>query len=320
MPLALFAAFAGSLAIHVTALFLPDVELSTAPEAPLLQAEIHIPQAPTVAAAKAVEPVKPPPAKSRREKNKEQQVRSQSASESKSVAPVEVAPTAIESQPAPLPAKIAESQLPAHGGIRYAVYRGTQGLDVGRAVHEWEFNPDGTYRIRITTETSGLAALFKPVRIEMESRGRFVAGGLQPEHLITLRDGAETNENAEFDWNARQVTLSRGGKRYDLADGAQDVVSFHYQLIFVPQLANGTSIGVATGKKFERYRFDAVGEEILETPAGSFRTLHVRVQTDSTTELWLALERQLLPIKIRHTDRKGESFEQIALELRIPTP
>ena len=154
----------------------------------------------------------------------------------------------------------------------------------------------------------------------MESRGRFVAGGLQPERLTTLRNGAETTENADFDWNAQVVTLTRDGKRYDLSDGAQDVVSFHYQLIFVPQLANGASIGVATGKKFERYRFDAVGEETLETPAGNFRTLHVRVQTDSTTELWLALERQLLPIKIRHTDRKGESFEQIAIELGSPTP
>lgn len=317
MPFALIAAFAGSLAIHAAALFLPDVDLSTAPEPQVLQAEIKIPKAPVVETAKAPEPVaKPALPKPRPGKTREPQLPGESRSAPAGETPAPVATT----PPQPEPPKIAESQLPARGGIHYAVYRGTQGFEVGRAMHEWEFNADGTYRIRITTETSGLAALFKSIRIEMESRGRFVAGGLQPERMTTLRNGAETNENAEFDWNTRQVTLTRDGKHYDLAEGAQDVVSFHYQLVFVPQLADGASIGVATGKKFERYRFEAVGEEMLETPSGNFRTLHVRVQTDSTTELWLALDRQLLPIKIRHTDRKGESFEQVAVDLGYKQP
>lgn len=311
MPIALLAAFAGSLAIHAAALFLPDVDLSTAPEAPPLQAEIRVP-----VIDKPVEAAKTPVVKPAASKKPAlpRVLPANTVTESAAATPATAVAQTSEAAPTP-PPKAAEAQLPAKGGIRFAVYRGTQGMEVGRAWHEWEFNPDGSYRLRISTETTGLAALFKPIRIDMESRGKFVVGGLQPEHFITLRNGAETNENADFDWNARQLTLSRDGKRYELSDGAQDLVSFHYQLVFVPQLIDGATVGVANGKKFERYHFESLGEETLETPAGSFRTLHVQVKTDSTTELWLALERQLLPIKIRHTDRKGESFEQIAVDL-----
>ena len=317
MPFALLAALVSSLAIHAAALFLPDVDLSTAPELPPLQAEIQIP--PRVE-EKAIETIKIPVVKPARVKKTVIARPALPLVDSEPTVPVSSG-TSSEPQATSPPAveKAAESQLPAKGGIRFKVYRGDQGLEVGRASHEWEFNDDGSYRLRIVTETSGLAALFKPIRIEMESRGKFVAGGLQPDRFSTFRNGAETNENADFDWTAKQLTLTRDGKRYDLVEGAQDIVSFHYQLIFVPQLVtDGATIGVANGKKFERYRFQSMGEEILDTPAGAFRTLHVRVQTDSTTELWLALERQLLPIKIRHTDRKGESFEQIAVDLGNP--
>jgi hypothetical protein len=39
--------------------------------------------------------------------------------------------------------------------------------------------------------------------------------------------------------------------------------------------------------------------------------------TDSVTEVWIALDRQRLPVKIRYTDKKGESFVQVATELEI---
>lgn len=210
-----------------------------------------------------------------------------------------------------------EPRQSANGSIRFAIYRGTQGLEIGRAEHRWAF-VDGTYHLTAITETTGLAALFKPVRVELESRGRLATFGLQPEQFTTRRNGGETNENASFDWSRHQVILARDGSHAPIREGAQDLLSFHYQLGYLAALDQGVSIGVATGKKFERYNFAALGEEQLETPAGRFRTLHLRVQTESTTELWLATEREMLPVKIRYTDRKGDSFEQVAIELGSP--
>lgn len=321
MPFALLAALVGSLSIHAAALFLPDIDLSTAPEPPPLTAELKPlpkPPAPEVEVKKPVEP--PPKQRAEPARPKPAKPAAEAVAAAPQAAETPAAPTpenTTEKKPEPpatLPPPATEPRLPSNGRIRFAVYRGDQGFQVGRAEHAWEFT-EGRYRLTAVTETSGLAAVFKPIRIELESQGKVTALGLQPERFTTRRNGAETNENAEFDWAAHQVTLARNGSRYDVRDGAQDLVSFHYQLGYLAKLVDGASMGVASGKKFERYSFDALGEEEIDTPAGRFRTLHVKVQTDSTTELWLALDRLMLPVKIRYTDRKGESFEQVATEL-----
>lgn len=321
MPIAFLAALASSLALHAAALFLPEVDLSPAPEPPPIVAELQPPPplpVPEVHKPAAVPPAHRPP----RERPAHRPAVAAPAPASEPVAsppparpPEAPAPAAVPAKaPEAPPATPAEPLLPARGYIRYTVYKGGQGFEVGRAEHRWEF-ADGRYRLTAMTETVGLAAFFKPIRLELESRGRLSADGLQPEHFATRRNGGATRENADFDWEAGSVLLGRDGSRQALLRGAQDLLSFHYQLAYLARLEDGASMGVANGRKFERYRFDALGEENLETPAGAFRTLHLRVQTDSTTELWLALDRRLLPVKIRHTDRKGDSFEQVATEL-----
>ena len=147
---------------------------------------------------------------------------------------------------------------------------------------------------------------------------RLVAGGLQPEHYLTRKNGKDANENAEFDWSATQVRLSRDGQTRPVAPGTQDILSLNYHLAYVRQPESGATLGVVTGKKYERYALDALGEEDIDTPAGHFRTLHLRAMTDSTTEIWLALDHHRLPVKIRFTDKKGDVFEQIATELGTP--
>jgi hypothetical protein len=95
------------------------------------------------------------------------------------------------------------------------------------------------------------------------------------------------------------------------------MLSLNYQLAYLGRLAEGTTLGVATARKFERYALDSLGEEEIEVPAGRFRTLHLRALTDSTTEIWIALDHGHLPVKIRFTDKKGESFEQVATDLGL---
>ena len=56
--------------------------------------------------------------------------------------------------------------------------------------------------------------------------------------------------------------------------GAQDLLSFNYQLGLLANLASGSSLPVATGKKYGQYRLEVVGDEEVEVPAGTFRCLH----------------------------------------------
>jgi len=339
MPIALFAALVGSLAIHLVGLFGTDVELfGDEPEPQPLQAEIRpLPPAPPVletppvvkpapskpAASKPAKPRKvPAPARAQPAPvvaSPVPEVMAETASENVPETAAEIAPdsasTAADAAPVPPPAK---AILPSNGVIRFAIIKESLGLQVGRAEHRWEFREDGSYRLTGITETSGLVALFKPVRLQVESSGRLVAGGLQPETLRTLKNGKATNENADFSWSTAEVTLSRDGKLRPIARGTQDILSLNYQLAYLGKLADGASIGVVTGKKYERYALDSMGEEEIDTPAGHFRTLHLRAMTDSVTEIWIALDRGRLPVKIRFTDKKGESFEQVATEIGMP--
>ena len=111
------------------------------------------------------------------------------------------------------------------------------------------------------------------------------------------------------------MRLSRDGSIRQITAGAQDILSLNYQFAYLGRLADGASIGVVTGRKYVRYAVDALGEEEIETPAGRFRTLHLRAMTDRTTEVWIALDHAGLPVKIRFTDNKGESYAQVATEL-----
>ncbi|WP_265948010.1 DUF3108 domain-containing protein [Dechloromonas sp. A34] len=320
MPIVLLVALVGSLAIHGVALFGTDVELFGGGPEPLpLQAEIQPPPPPPV--PEAVRPAGKPPARPA----KPGPLATAKPSPATVAEPVEV-PVADVPEAAPetvAPPTLAVSEpakpvLPASGVIRFAIYKESLGLQVGRAEHRWEFTEDGRYRLSGVTETSGLAALLRPARLEQESSGRLVAGGLQPERFRSLKNGKDANENADFDWASREVRLSRDGSLRPIAPGAQDILSLTYQLAYLGKLAEGSSLGVVTGKKYERYELDSLGEEEIEVPAGRFRTLHLRAMTDNVTEIWIALDRARLPVKIRFTDKKGESFEQVATELGMP--
>lgn len=322
MPLAFVIALAASLGIHAAALFGTDVELFGGGDEPLpLRAELQPPPPPPVAhpAAEPKPSVKPRP----------KSVRSAPLAAAKpspiaeTVAPVveskppEIAPESPSTAAAKVP-EPAKPLLPAKGRMRFAIFYGTQGFQIGRAEHRWEFTEDGHYRLTGMTETSGLVALIKPLVFENESSGRLVAGGLQPETYRTRKNGKDANENADFDWSTAEVRLSRSGAVQPVSPGAQDILSLNYQLAYLRQPEGGATVGVVTGKKYDRFALDALGEEEIDIPAGHFRTLHLRAMGDTVTEIWIALDHHRLPVKIRYTDKKGDIFEQVATEIGSP--
>lgn len=323
MPLAFVIALAASLGIHAAALFGTDVEIFGGADEPVpLRAELQ-PPPPPPAAPPAAEPK--PAAKPRPKPAKPTPlVTDKSSPTGETVVPApeeskssEIAPNLplTVAKPAPEPAK---PLLPAKGRMRFIIYYGTQGFQIGRAEHSWEFTEDGRYRLTGMTETSGLVALFKPLVFENESSGKLVAGGLQPETYRTRKNGKDANENADFDWSTAEVSLSRSGAVQPVSPGSQDILSLNYQLAYLRKPEDGTTVGVVTGKKYDRFALDSLGEEEIDIPAGHFRTLHLRAMGDTVTEIWIALDRHRLPVKIRYTDKKGDVFEQVATEIGSP--
>ncbi|MDR1708645.1 MAG: DUF3108 domain-containing protein, partial [Candidatus Accumulibacter sp.] len=216
----------------------------------------------------------------------------------------------------PAPAGAVQARLPPGGRIRFRVDRGDSGFEIGIAVQEWSF-ADGRYRLTSSVETTGLAWLIRSVNIDMESAGTLTAGGLRPEIFGVRRSGKKARERALFDWEAMKIRVGKD-KDYALGAGAQDLLSFYYQLGFL-NIAPGETgdMPLATGKKYGVYRLENVGDETVEVPLGALRARHLRTPGENATEIWLAYDYRLLPVKIRHVDNDGNAFVQVATEIEF---
>jgi len=333
MPVPLIIAFAVSLGLHAAALFGPEFDLSTEPETPTIVAEIRPlppPQARVEAAPRTEKPVRPK-APRRKVEAPANRVPAPALPEELPVpgAP-ELPPAAAQETPAALPSAEVEAapaepesasvapRLPPRGMIRYRVDRGDSNFAIGYSLSEWEI-VDGRYRLHSVVESTGLVWLFKAIRIETESRGTISDQGLRPETFVIRRNGKETGEQASFDWASMKVRVGDRAEQA-LAYGAQDLLSFNYQLGYLPNAGAGSTLPIATGKKYGIYRLEVIGDEEIEVPAGTLRTVHLRAPGDNTTELWLAYDYLLLPVKIRHVDVKGDSFVQVATQIQLSPP
>ena len=328
--LPLWLAMSASVALHLGALFSPGWSLPLDEEAPpALDARLLPASRPVVKAAPAVSApvrrprprplqpnVNPPPGQpvtGMPETPAPETVQGQPGAEPLT-APADQSPSGPEPQlvadTAP-PAPSFASQWPRSGRIVYQVTRGEQGLIVGRNEQRWEH--DGThYRLQAESQTTGLAALFRPVRVMQESRGVFDAAGLRPQVFETRRD-EKSAESVHFEPEQQRIVLG-SGRSEPFVDAAQDMLSLFYQLGSLALQAPRLDVTVATGRKVATYRV-VVGEQLaLETPAGTRPVRHLKVTGgagDDNTEIWLDTETRL-PLKIRHRDRKGEVFDQVA--------
>jgi hypothetical protein len=207
-------------------------------------------------------------------------------------------------------------RLPPRGRILFRVDWGDSEFVIGAARQEWTIE-DQRYRLVSTVETTGLASLFRSVDIDMESLGRIADDGLAPEVFGVRRSGRKARERALFDWESMRIRVSEASDSA-LDPGAQDLLSFYYQLGFLDiAVGRSGSMPLATGKKYSVYPLENLGDETIELPLGTLVTRHLRSPGERLTDIWLAYEYRLLPVKIRHVDDKGSTFVQIATEIRF---
>jgi uncharacterized protein DUF3108 len=142
--------------------------------------------------------------------------------------------------------------------------------------------------------------------------------------LYQYGDKADKTYTAKFDWLNKNVSLItvKGTKTANINDGTQDLLSFMYQFMYVPPLER-MQISIATGKKLTNYQYSFDGEENINIPMGEIKTLHILHKSDDNdekTELWLALDYQYVPVKIRKTERNGKIYELVARQINTARP
>jgi len=218
----------------------------------------------------------------------------------------------------------AAHSLPRRGRISFTLLYGEDRAFVGTAVQSWVAGAN-TYLIASEAETGGLVELIRPQRLRYLSQGRITPQGLQPESFVTSRTrrGRSEAAQAHFDWDAGNLSYgaTSESKSAALPAGAQDFVSFIFQFVLVPPSPGIYRVPITTGTRFEVYDIVVSGEERIETPLGTLRTLSVRQMPragEESIEISLAAEYRYLPVRIRHYDREGNySGEQVASEIRI---
>lgn len=112
-----------------------------------------------------------------------------------------------------------------------------------------------------------------------------------------------------------KISFSTNEGSFDLLPGAQDFASLPFQLAAIgrgdpAQLTGTIDIQVADSRDASVYRFEVVGQEPLETPLGTLKTVHLSRPPrpgsySSKLDVWLAPDRGWYPVQVRNTEGSG---------------
>ncbi len=190
---------------------------------------------------------------------------------------------------------------PQHVEIEYELARNGMVL----ATISQRLDHDGrAYKLSETWKGKGLLSL--KGEATRTSQGAIAADGLRPQKFEDKRSGRDTL-HVEFDPASKTPTLQQ-----------QDQLSFLWTFAFAPPRDAATA-SVADGKRVTSYTYQAAGRERVKTPAGEFDALKLVKRRDNpqgkATEIWLAADRQYIPVRILIIDKDGTRLDQLAAKI-----
>ena len=337
-------ALALSVAAHLWLLFTPQIHFSfdTPSSPPVIEARLVTAPPPAVAAFPEAKP-KPRPKRQPRKAPQQQTSMPPEKTTAPETHPEPPAQPVADASPEPAPPQPAKSteerpskpepavpettsppggHLPALAEIEFVLYKGKLGLKVGKVVHKWQVLDHG-YVISSMMEGTGIFSLIKSGRMVQTSQGKLSVNGLEPASFWIQRgQSANTTESAQFDRRNNTLTYGSGAERraVPLPPQAQDLLSFVYQLAFGAPQAGAIQLFITNGRKLDSYDYGVVGEETLDTPMGNLKALHlrkVRTADEDGVDIWLGADYHYLPVKVRITDKDGDSVEQVASKIDL---
>jgi hypothetical protein len=77
------------------------------------------------------------------------------------------------------------------------------------------------------------------------------------------------------------------------------------------------SYTIADGKGLSRHVYKLVGRERIKVPAGEFDAIKAARQANDreSAELWLAVERNYIPVRLLVVEKDGTRYEQVATRI-----
>jgi len=179
-------------------------------------------------------------------------------------------------------------------------YRARYGLASGKQTLLW-VNEGERYTITSVAAASGLASLVFSGKLVQTSHGRIGAAGLQPETFWDQRGSKRSQSRFDYDAHTILTESNKGARSTPLPERTQDVQSLLFQIALTAPPPTDSQNAVFNGKTLAVYRYQVIGETLLDTPLGKLRTVHMVRVTDSNAdrfEVWLAADRYYLPVKL----------------------
>lgn len=183
---------------------------------------------------------------------------------------------------------------------------------------------DGSYQATSETQAIGLFALVQRRPGRVTSNGEVGSSGLRPKTFDGTRGTGDARRvQAVFDWAAGTLTFTHDGRSETapLPPGTQDRLSVMYQFLFLDQAKlKGLAFGMTNGRKLDHYRYNIGPDTAIDTPLGRLGVIHLVKQHsagETATEIWLAREHRLMPVKMRIVEDDGKRYEQVISRLEI---
>ena len=174
------------------------------------------------------------------------------------------------------------------------------------------------YSVSSEVQGKGIYALMGVLK--RSSKGRVEPTGLQAGEYRDQR-GNRAPVVAKFDWAKRTITQESDGKTetLEMPPTLHDPLSMAYTYSFVPPSGREIRFSRADGKGVTPFRFNVVGTEKIKTPAGEMPALHLSKERDGPedkeTDIWLASERNFLPVRILVVEKDGTRIDQIVTRM-----
>jgi hypothetical protein len=210
-------------------------------------------------------------------------------------------------------AGVAAAEPPPRLEVAYLLTR--NGSAMAEVVERLEYSA-GNYQLTETWKGKGMYSLLGSAR--RVSQGTIAKNVLRPREFFDERSGRDT-ARAWFDWNAQTLTMQYTGNRASepLPPNAQDRLSFLFALTLLPGNGESVSYSIADGKGLSRHTYKLAGRERVRVPAGEFEAIKATRQGDDreTAELWLAVQRNFIPVRLLVVEKDGNRYDQVATRI-----
>lgn len=213
-------------------------------------------------------------------------------------------------------ASSAWAALPAHLQVSYQVTR--NGSVIAEIDQSLEYDAR-EYRLSESWQGRGLFRLLGTAH--RKSRGEVSPEGLVPLEYSDERTG-RTSERANFDWKAKTVTYQYKGAptTIPLPANPRDRLQFLFQFAFKPPAGKQVALDVIDGRGISDQIYQLEGHERFKTAAGEFDALKLvrRKDHNERAEIWLAADRDYLPVRILWITKDGDRIDQVVTRISAP--